>query len=303
MSFVINYVKSFFWPEQIQVFNSAFPNPNQSLETYTKQLQPYLELIQNYPHLFPSGDPKKGEMALVTDPKLIQEIARKHGGVGIAADNGFAKTVMVARQFPFNPKEPEKPIYGTYVTTIWNKRLKGAVGVATLVMNQADQIAINIIHRNAQGWVGEIPRGILKKAESLGNDDDALQNGIKECAAREVLEETGIIADPKKAKIIGNYIPESGFNTDVVPIVYIRADLQTKTSREGAEHGMETIWMTKDEINLALMNGYLIHNGKFCAFADGFLQTALNCYERYRSAKKTANPRISYLTDRAQLVA
>lgn len=301
MTGIINYLRSFFVDNTTNIIE-GYPDPNLPLNDYTEQLKPYFKLLNEHPHIFVDGDTKKGEMVYVRDPKIIQEIAKtKKCRIGISANNGYVITVMVAREFPPDPNKPGVPNYGTYLTQVGNRRLLGPVGVAALVVDHTNKIAINIIHRNAHGWVAEGPRGYLKKAESLKTDEE-FKKHLKMCAAHEVLQETGMETDLDKTAIIGNYIGESGFCTDVVPIVYVPAVRQGETSRKGAEHGMTTLWMSIEEIDEAFIRGYYIHEGRICAFADGFLQSALRCYEVYKRTKKEADPRISYLKDRAKLI-
>lgn len=226
----------------------------------------YLETIEKYPKLLPySGDYKKGEIQVVTDPEQMAIIEKEFGReVGIVHKDNYWLWVNDACIFPSGKT-------GVYARILWNRSLEGTPGVVVMPITTDGKIILNCNFRHAtRTWEIELPRGGLNAEE------------LPEAAAkRETIEETGMVVSD--LVLLGEMPPDTGLTNTVVPVYMAKVVTKQDSQQEDTEAIEEILQLTIAEVKQAFRRGYYEHKIrgelKRIPFRDPFLAYALLIYE------------------------
>jgi len=231
-----------------------------------------LELFREHPFLAKQGDPARGEIELVLDPKRAARIEQtlkerwKANGVAQANLNKRAQSgVLMEDQYFILLKDPvifPNGADGLYSRLIHASMLQGTIGAAALPITPEGKIVLNLNYRHAtRGWEFELPRGFARDGEA------PLQTVI-----RELKEETGLVSEPPV--LLGKVAPDTGILASV-PHVYLCRTTHAEKAERGCEAIKKCVAFTPDEIAKGLIAGYLEHEGEKIPLRDGFLAYAL----------------------------
>lgn len=212
----------------------------------------YLEQIA-----LPYGDHTKGEIEIVVDQAKIEEIESKQkekllkagfseseaiefSASGIAYEDQYWLVLRDAVIFPSGSS-------GTYLRLIWKSAIPtGSAGVAILPILPDGKIALNLNYRHAtRSWELELPRGLRKAGES-----------DEQTALRELKEETGLQAE--FAKPLGVMAADTGALGSVTPVYLVKATKKGLAEQEYSEAIEDLISLSLEELESALVRGYLI---------------------------------------------
>ena len=128
----------------------------------------------------------------------------------------------------------------------------GAVIIAPF-LNKSTVVMMRQFRPALKKYIYELPAGTLDPNESIAT-----------CARRELLEETGLLT--KKLTKLGSIYPVPGYSTEIIHI--FKAEQLTMTQAQPEEYEViETIPMTKIEIQQLLIAGKLMDAKSICAFA------------------------------------
>ncbi len=228
--------------------------PGQTAES--PPLHKYLDLLKQYPVAFgPSGSWKKGEIEIITEPKLVQKIehqtkqrllgkgasekqAKEWSTVGLVAEDNYWLWVRDAVIFPSG-------VYGTYDRILWKSALTGVAGVGVLPVLSNKKIVLNLTYRHAtRCWEIELPRGQRNATETP-----------EQAAQRELLEETGCSIG--QTVYLGTLAPDTGVLGSLVPMYIGKASLTADQEKEFSEAIIENPCFTKEEIKEGFSKGYI----------------------------------------------
>ena len=202
------------------------------------------------------GNYKNGEIEILVEPQQIEQAqnlqkkkfllqgmpenaAVDSSRVGVVSEDGYWIFTRDAVLFPTG-------MMGLYNRIIKKSSLENpSSGAAILPVLKNKKMVFIVSFRHAtRSWELEVVRGYSEKGES------ALAT-----AKRELLEETGLIAD--KYKLLGRINPDSGIVSSCVPIYY--AHVETEQNAIGYPDDSEAIncfkALTKSEIKSLLVKG------------------------------------------------
>lgn len=227
--------------------------------------QDYFNYFKQYPQTFgPCGDYQKGEIEIIQDEQVMQEIEKKTGRkVGIVAEDKYWLWINDAVRFP-------KGSYGVYGRIFSKNNLKATAGVAILPLLENGDIALIKTYRHAtREWEYEIPRGGLLEGDSP-----------EEAARRELKEETGLVV--KQLILLGYMNPDSGLTKTSAPVFLAQVASKEQDEKEDSEAIASVDAFCIAELKKGFLKGFLedkqtqnpIHlKDPFLSF--GLLQAAL----------------------------
>lgn len=227
------------------------------------RIDEYLDMLEKYSILGPTGDASKGEIQIVTDPVKILEIEKaKNQKIGILARTSYQIWFCDAVIFPDGSE-------GFYTRVLWLQALKGVSGAAVLPILPDNKILLTLMFRHAtREWEIAIPRG-------NGSGEELVNQIVK----RELKEETGAEISSSKP-LMSNFHADSGLTTGIVSLVKVAISKFGSTDRDPAEISMKLLALTREEIKKHIRQGYIEVkiNGetqkiKFCL--DSFTLAAL----------------------------
>lgn len=242
-------------------------------ENITKYLQ-YLT-APNFGRL---GDYTKGEMQLVDTYDGILEVQNKYydefirKGCLPALAKEYSRVGVIAEdRYWIWLRDPLVLPNGQ--TTAYNRffpksGLNGPAGVSVMGISKEGKILVNLIFRHAtREWELELPRGGRGKSETA-----------EQAALRELAEETGI--QGQKAIKLVSIASDSGILANVLDVFVVKDFYSsTETNREECEAIHDCIFLSKQELKEAFVNGYIelnMHGNKVNVFCrDSFLASAL----------------------------
>ncbi|MBS0625429.1 MAG: NUDIX hydrolase [Verrucomicrobia bacterium] len=221
------------------------------------ELDEYFSLLHEHPHLAVPGEHEKGEIEIVLDregigaiekaqiERLVKKgvslaLAQKSSQVGIVSEDIYWLWIRDAVIFPTGAT-------GTYERIVWKSGLltQNTNGVAILPVFPDGRIALVLNYRHAtRSWELELPRGALKKGETL-----------QETVIRELQAETGLIA--KEPILLGSMTPDTGVLPSVVPVFWIKIESEGMADCDFSE-AIEGIRLyTVDELKAGLKAGWM----------------------------------------------
>lgn len=199
----------------------------------------YLALINTHPEIvMPIGNSTKGEIEILLDPEKMAEIETKTGrDVGVLKKDPYWIWLNDACRFP----DQREGVIGRIVARHVN-RLSGA---AILPILPNGKIALNCEFRHStRNWELEMPRGGIKSGEQP-----------EAAARRELLEETGLIAD--QLIYLGEVTGDSGVTGMNLAIFMGKISDQQQPDRESSEAINQTLVLSPSEIKEAFIKGYI----------------------------------------------
>lgn len=229
--------------------------PIQKIEP-SSRIFSYLNLMKQHAEtLGPLGSWKRGEIEIALHPEQIKKIenqtklrlmsqgisenlAETWSTVGVVAEDNYWIWIRDAVTFPSG-------VYGTYDRVMWKNALEGPAGVGILAVLSNKKLVVNLNYRHAtRGWEIEIPRG----GRQTGETPEA-------AAKRELREETGYLLE--KSTLLGIMAPDSGVQSDLVPIFFAEVFHSGETNKEFSEAILDNPAFTKQELKEGFLRGYL----------------------------------------------
>lgn len=233
-------------------------------ENLTEKYNDYFKLLDAHPDILgPNGDYTKGEIEIIRDPKIMNEVATQFNRpVGIVYDDkkGFWIWANDVVKFP-NGK------MGIYGRIIWKSALEGPPGAAVMPVLDDGRIGFVVQYRHAtRSMECELPRGASKKGEKP-----------EDTAAREAKEEIGVELDT--CQYLGTMNVDSGLTITKAPIYLAKVTRIGKSSPEYSEAIFKKVYLTMDQINEACKTEKITIDLKGkkveANFRDPFLRFAL----------------------------
>lgn len=216
------------------------------------------------------GNHQEGEIEIVQDPSLIQQVEETtkqrfiKKGISEEKAQAWSRTGIVSEDIYWiwkrDPVIFPSGALGTYNSLSW----KTEAGVVVLPILPDGRIALNLNFRHAtRSWEWELPRGCSLKGE-----------GSYEAAIREVQEETGL--QVKKLVSLGSIAPDTGVLSTVVDVYAGWVGEEREATPEYSEAIDGIHLFTLREIDEGLKRGYIESEtrGKV-PIRDSFLTFAL----------------------------
>lgn len=206
----------------------------------TKQLDEYFEMMQSYSSSIGlPGHHENGEIELLKDPEKIAQAMKKTGrDVGIIYKDRYWTWINDPVQFP----NGNLGVYGR----ILSSSLKQVIGCAVVPVFADGHIALNCNFRHAtRTWELEIPRGFTDEGETL-----------EEGARREVLEETGLIAE--KLLFLGDMTPDTGQSSSIASVFFAEIQGKVEAVPDESEAIESIVILDRNELREGLKKGSIM---------------------------------------------
>lgn len=218
----------------------------------------YLEYLSSS-QIGKKGTSTKGEMQIIDTYEEILHVQHKYyneflqkGFSPIEAEKYSRVGVVTEDRYWIWLRDPI--ILPNGKTTAYNRflpktGLNGAAGVSVMAVTQDNTILVNIIFRHAtREWELELPRGGREKNETS-----------QQAALRELAEETGI--QGKNAYKLASIPTDSGILAQALDIFVVDAfSVSNELNREDCEAIHDCIFLSKEQIKQAFVDGYLCIN-------------------------------------------
>ncbi len=239
-----------------------------ALITSPETRRAYFQLIEQFPQLVrPSGNAANGEIEIVLDTRVMTQLEKETGrDIGVVASDHYYTWINDACRFP-NGK------FGVYGRVLWTQHFKqNLCGVAVLPILQNGKIALNCNFRHAtRSWEVELARG--------GSEHNEM---AEDAARRELLEETGLIAN--NLSLLGIIPGDSGMSGVLCHVFEAEIVDKQDSAQEDGEAVDQILELTIEEIQQAFNCRYYDCTIKgepiYVNFRDPFLAYALMIYKQ-----------------------
>jgi ADP-ribose pyrophosphatase len=136
----------------------------------------------------------------------------------------------------------------------------GMAGAAVITIVGSDLVLLDMMRVSQGDHTLEIPRGYAKIGESQ-----------QQCAARELLEETGLSVDPDTLELLGHVRPNTGILRSRIPLYLAKIPAETQRGQRDKE-ARKLVFIPMTELTIAIRNGLI---------EDGFALSALALFAAY----------------------
>lgn len=242
-----------------------------------KGILPYLEFCAKYPEILPKadGDLEKGEFRRLTDQEEIQRVIEATGYQPFGFDGPFSIFVL-------HPVQKPDGSYGLYHQVDWKFAAEGRSGcVIVPVWNDDGVRKIGLVKHFRPpvsgvtgGWYAEVPRFSQRRGKTLRETID--EEALSELNVR-------IVGDVKRIDAEENFrggiAMENSIGSQVNPVWFVEVEPLPGDPRELQEGITGRTFVTKEEYNDILKQGFVEISGTKCSSHEAHSFFALKMAE------------------------